>query len=273
MNLPLSNSLVPPARVPHEAEPSLVTTTLIDVIDARGSVLWANGAQAAALGYTEEALVGLPAARLYAPAAVAWLRALSAQAVDGHAELVLLRRDGSELRVLAHAPGGPDARGRVTLAKTPLGALAARIARLEAENALLRKIADTGHEAHWCIEFADPIDVSLPSDEIVFRVFSNPSYWRLCNEAMSRLYGLPHHVDLCAQSVRTYWPRSAENEAFVRRIIEADWAIDGALSVDTRHDGIPVTVENDVRADIEHGRLLRLWGSCRPLPGARLPRA
>jgi len=273
VNLPLSSSLVPPARALPDTEPSPATTTLIDVIDAHGIVLWANGAEAAALGYADGTLAGFPAARLYTPAAVEWLRALPAQAGDEPAELVLLRRDGSKLRVLAHAPGRPDARGRVTIAKSPLGALAARLARLEAENALLRKIADTGHEAHWCIEFADPIDVSLPIDEIVFRVFSNPSYWRLCNQAMSRLYGLPHHIDLCAQSVRTYWPRSAENEAFVRRIIEADWAIDGALSVDTRHDGVPVTVENDVRADIEHGRLLRLWGSCRLLPGARLPRA
>ncbi len=30
--------------------------------------------------------------------------------------------------------------------------------------------------------------------------------------------------------------------------------------------GLPVAVENDVRADIEHGRLVRLWGSCRLQP-------
>ncbi|MGE3773364.1 MAG: PAS domain-containing protein [Gammaproteobacteria bacterium] len=273
MNLPLPNSLVRPAQLPFDAEPSSATTTLIDVIDAQGVVAWANGAEAAALGYADGTLAGLPAVRFYAPAAVEWLRALSAQAADEPAEIVLLRRDGSELHVLAQALGHADARGRVTIAKSPLGALAARLRRLEAENELLRKIADTGHEAHWCIEFADPIDVGLPIDEIVFRVFSHPSYWRLCNQAMSRLYGLPHHVDLCAQSVRTYWPRSTENEAFVRRIIESGWAIDGALSVDARHDGAPVMVENDVRADIEHGRLVRLWGSCRPLGGVSAPLA
>lgn len=264
VNLPFPSTLVAAVREP--AEPTPPVGDLIDVVDARGIVTWSNEAEAVALGYAEGALSGLPAARLYAPAAVEWLRAARVRAVDAPADLALLRRDGSELRVLARALGVDDGSGAITLVKTPLGALAARLERLEAENALLRKIADTGHEAHWCIEFADPIDVALPVDEIVFRVFSHPSYWRLCNQAMSRLYGLPHHIDLCEQSVRTYWPRSAANEAFVRRIIDAHWAIDGALSIDTRHDGLPVAVENDVRADIEHGRLVRLWGSCRLQP-------
>jgi len=90
---------------------------------------------------------------------------------------------------------------------------------------------------------------------------------------MSRLYGLPHHLDMSAQPVRTYWPRSPENEAFVRQIIAAGYSIDGALSVDTRHDGQRIRVENDVRADVEDGFLVRLWGNCRPLDApSGLPR-
>lgn len=266
MNLPFPAPATSAFRRAPERDPAHAATELIDVVDARGTVVWANGAQSAALGYDDGALIGMPAERLYLPAGLEWLRAVHAgQAQDLPCELQLRRRDGELLRVLAWPLGAPDGGGRLTLAKRSLGALAARLERLEAENALLRKIADTGNEAHWCIEFADPIDVTLPVDEIVFRVFSNPSYWRLCNQAMSRLYGLPHHVDLCEQSVRLYWPRSAANEAFVRRIIESDYAIDGALSADTRHDGQPMTVENDVRADIEHGHLVRLWGNCRPL--------
>ncbi|MCC6706995.1 MAG: hypothetical protein IT492_05445 [Gammaproteobacteria bacterium] len=246
------------------AEPSPLGQDLVDVIDANDVLVWMNGAQAAALGYDERALLGAPANRIYTPSALAWVQALRAGQVDDlPTDLHLRRRDGEPLRVLARSVGPVDQAGRLTLQKMPLGALGARLARLEAENALLRKIADTGHEAHWCIEFAVPIDIALPIDEVVFRVFSNPSYWRLCNQAMSRLYGLPHHIDLCEQSVRLYWPRSAANEAFVRQVVAAGYAIDGALSVDTRHDGAAVVVENDVRADIENGYLLRLWGSCR----------
>ena len=121
-----------------QAGPAPETSELIDVVDAHGTVVWANGARSAALGYADGALSGVPARPL----------------------------------------GAADRAGRITLAKLPL---AARFERLEAENALLRKIDDTGNETHWRIEFADPIDVALPVDEIVFHVFSNPSYWRLCN--------------------------------------------------------------------------------------------
>ena len=266
--------MTPPAfadlMLPQDAgsDVTMPTPSLLDVIDAEGIIVWSNQAETVALGGTEGCLVGQPASSIYADEAVAWiLRVL--RGLQGNpppaAELALKRADGSELRVLARATLGYCGELRVTLDKTPLGALGARVARLEAENRLLRQIADTGKEAHWCIEFADPIDIGLAEDEIVFRVFSHASYWRLCNQAMSRLYGLPHQLDLCEQSVRLYWPRSPANETFVRRIVRAGYAIDGALSVDYRHDGTELRVENDVRADIEGGLLRRLWGSCRPL--------
>ena len=79
-------------------------------------------------------------------------------------------------------------------------------------------------------------------------------------------------VDFNQQPVRLYWPRSPANEAFVRRLIEAGFSVDCALSVDRRHDGSPAYVENDVRATIINGQLLQgpngisgEWGH-NPLP-------
>lgn len=259
------------------AELALPAGDLLDLIDAEGLLVWANGAQLGALGYADDALNGRPLEQIYTPASAAWVRAQLARPVVAApapaAELCLRGRDGRELRVLASALPRRGTRADLTLSKRPLGDLAERLARLEADNRLLKQIADAGNEAHWCIEFASPVDLSLPLDDIVSQVFSHPSYWRLCNLAMSRLYGLPHHLDMSAQPVRTYWPRSPENEAFVRQIIAAGYSIDGALSVDTRHDGQRIRVENDVRADVEDGFLVRLWGNCRPLDApSGLPR-
>lgn len=276
MNLPFPPLLSGARDAPPDVDLAPPTVDLVDVIDADGCIAWSNEAQTAALGFTDGALAGLGIDAVYERAAVDWIRAASrlAQPMGAASELVMLRRDGARLRTLGRVLAPPAADGSITLLKTPLGALAARLDRLEAENRLLRQIADTGNEAHWCIEFADPIDIGLPEDEIVFRIFTHPSYWRLCNQAMSRLYGLPHHVDLSEQSVRLYWPRSAPNEAFVRQIIASGYCIDGAVSVDHRHDGTLLKVENDVRADIEHGCLVRLWGNCRapgPLGGDGAP--
>jgi PAS domain-containing protein len=270
-------SQVLPQLASAPAELALPAGDLIDLIDAEGLLVWANGAQLAALGYADDALGGQPLEQIYTPNSAAWVRAQLQRpvvaALPPATELCLRGRDGRELRVLASALPRREAGADLTLSKRPLGDLAERLARLEADNRLLKQIADAGNEAHWCIEFASPVDLSLPLDDIVSRVFSHPSYWRLCNLAMSRLYGLPHHLDMSAQSVRTYWPRSPENEAFVRQIIAAGYSIDGALSVDTRHDGQRIRVENDVRADVEDGFLVRLWGNCRLLDApSGLPR-
>ena len=273
MSLP--HGVLAPALPSTADEPALCPPVLdlIDLIGADGTLRWANGVQAQALGFDEAGLVGLPLEAVYAPTSAAWVREQIAhpRRTTLPTELTLRCRDDRELRVLATRLPPSDAVAGLTLRKRPLGTLSTRLSRLESENRLLRRIADAGSEAHWCIEFALPIDTRLPVDDIVDRVFSHPSYWRLCNQAMSRLYGLPHHLDLCDQGVRTYWPRSPENEAFVRQIIAAGYSIDGALSLDTRHDGRRIRVENDVRADLEDGQLVRLWGNCRPLdalPGA-----
>lgn len=80
---------------------------------------------------------------------------------------------------------------------------------------------------------------------------------------MAHLYDLPDGELIRAQDVRLYWPRSAENEEFVGQIVDSGYFIDAAISYDKRHDGSTVYCENDVRADIEDGFLLRLWGNCR----------
>jgi PAS domain-containing protein len=117
--------------------------------------------------------------------------------------------------------------------------------------------------AYWCIEFAEAVDITVSIDEVVRQVFENRSYWRMCNRAMADVYEMPSDFDFGQQPVRLYWPRSPANEEFVRRLVLTDFCVDGALSVDRRHDGSPAYVENDVRACIENGRLLRMWGSIR----------
>jgi hypothetical protein len=245
-----------PAREPAEE-----VRELIDVVSPDGRVRWMNDCQRAALGYAEGALDGAAIETLYAPESAAWVRAALLAAAPRAGELTMLRRDGRGLRLLAESR--PSGDGRLTIFKQPLGTVAARLEQLETENRLLRRIADAGNEAHWCIEFEEPIELALPIDEIVHRVFTAPSFWRFVNQAMSRQYGLPRDVDMRGQSVRLYWPRSPENEAFVRHIIAADYCVDGLRSLDRQHDGTVIEVENDVRADIEDGWLRRLWGKCR----------
>ena len=128
---------------------------------------------------------------------------------------------------------------------------------------VLRGILEASRDACWCIEYEEPVDLTAPEAEVLRQFFENVSFWRLCNEAMARLYKLPAGLDFNEQSVRFHFPRSMANEEFVRQLMAADFNLDNAPSVDTRHDGTTMHAENDVRADIREGRLHRMWGLVR----------
>ena len=141
--------------------------------------------------------------------------------------------------------------------------------RLRRENEMLRSFVGTSNDALWCIEFAEPVNLTAPEAEIIRQVFENECFWRLCNDAMARLYKLPEGLDFNAQNVRFVFPRNPENEAFVRELIASEFNVDGALSLDASYDGTMAYMENDVRAHIEDGFLHRMWGAVRDISGQK----
>ena len=134
---------------------------------------------------------------------------------------------------------------------------------LRLENEVLRSFVDTSRDALFCIEFLEPVDLTAPEPEIIRQVFENECVWRLCNSAMASLYKLPKDRDFNAQNVRFVFPRNPENERFVRELIEADFDLDGALSLDQDYEGRKVYMENDVRGQISEGMLQRMMGTVR----------
>jgi PAS domain S-box-containing protein len=185
--------------------------------------------------------------------------------------LTFLRRDGSTLAVsglvdkLAARNGAPLLRVVALHESGPENWLDELVRSEE----VLRRFVQTATEAMWCIEFTEPVDLTLGEHEIVRQVFENDCHWLMCNEAMARLYDLPEGLDFNKQPVRSYFPRTPENEAFVRQIIESNFSVDHAQSIDSRHDGSTIYVENAVRCHIEGGRLLSMGGTVRDITDYR----
>src|SRR5439155_4366405 len=119
------------------------------------------------------------------------------------------------------------------------------------------------------IEYTEPVDVTQPEAEIVRQVFENDCHWSMCNRAMAHLYNLPDDLDFNRQPVSTYFRRSPENEAFVRQLIAENFQVDAAPAIDVRHDGTLAHVENSVRAHIESGLMVRMWGTVRDMTRLR----
>ncbi|MGN8154889.1 PAS domain-containing protein [Agrobacterium sp. 22094] len=130
---------------------------------------------------------------------------------------------------------------------------------------ILSQMIGAATEACWCIEFLEPVDTSLAEEEIVDRVFANQSRWRACNEAMARLYRVPEGLDFNTQPVSRYFPTTDVNRQMVRDLVRANYRLDHAVAVDRRHDGSEMLVENDFRAAIKDGFLIRLWGTTRDI--------
>ena len=134
---------------------------------------------------------------------------------------------------------------------------------------VLSGFVQNSSEAMWCIEYSEPVDITLSEREIVRQVFENDCHWLLCNQALSRLYGLPAGLDVNSQPVSLYFPRIPENEEFIIRIIRSDFAIDKVPSTDFRHDGSALYMENKVRCSILNDQLFRIWGTLRDVTDIR----
>ena len=248
---------------------------MCDVITGDGRLVAANRRQTDELGYEMGALDGRPLGEVYAADAA---DVLSRQLEDAAAgdlgadegvQLQLRRKNRELIDVFANIARDRDdaAEPLLRIAKMRPNEETLRAHQTVRENAVLRGIVGTARDACWCIEFAEPVDLGAPEADVLRQFFENVSYWRLCNEAMAKLYKLPADLNFNEQSVRFYFPHNPANEEFVRNLIAADFNLDDALSIDQRHDGTAMYVENDVRAQIRDGWLYRLWGTARDVSG------
>lgn len=239
------------------------------VISPEGTILHCNGVLARHLGRTEAELTAEPIYSIFAEPSASRLLYLLGEETDGRQRgpLLLSLRcpDGNEAEVEMIADWVlVDGQGpclRLTGLET--GALRRRLRELERSDEMLRGLIESITEPIWCIEYAEPVDVTVSDREIIRQIFENECYWSMCNDAMARLYDLPEDLDFNRQPVALYFPRSPENEAFVQSILDAGFRIDNALSVDHRHDGTPFYVENSVHCHVEDGQLFRMWGTLR----------
>ncbi|PWE53200.1 hypothetical protein DEM27_26390 [Metarhizobium album] len=242
---------------------------LVDWIDETGSIVAINDFEASELGISAHEKVGLE--RIYSSSSAQALRAIAsgAQTADPAFPVWVNSRNYSEIPMVATIIRD-GARG-LAVVKQPLPAEVLGIGPELVERVeILSQMIGAATEACWCIEFLEPVDISLSEEEIVERVFTNESRWRACNEAMARLYRVPEGLDFNMQPVSRYFPNTEVNRKMVRDLVRANYRLDHAAAVDRRHDGSEMLVENDFRAAIQNGLLVRLWGTTRDIGPSRI---
>jgi len=248
-------------------DPRPEITEMTDLLSWDGRIVHACEAQETRLGLAPGAAAGQPWSLIYPLAAREQIDQLFAQTDAGPHVLKLdLRQPGGGLlettaivTLTADAKGGPCLR----TVKWPCAGALKDLARLSEENEVRASILEASNDAGWCMEWKEPVDLSAPEQEIIRQVFENGPRWRFCNAAMARLYRTPEGEDFNARPVHEIFPRSRENEEFVRELVRADFDVNGSPSRDLRYDGVFIEVENDVRGYIRGNLLYRMWGTVR----------
>ncbi len=239
-------------------------TLMIDWIDGEGHISAINEFEARELGI--EASGSLALERVYSSTSAQLLKAIARgeQAADASFPVWVNSPRYSEIPMVASvvrdAPRGL-AVVKQSLSPDVLGIGPELVERVE----ILSQMIGAATEACWCIEFLEPVDTSLAEEEIIGRIFSSQSRWRACNEAMARLYRVPDGLDFNTQAVSRYFPDTDINRQMIRDLVRSNYRLDHAAAVDRRHDGSEMMVENDFRAAIKDGLLIRLWGTTRDI--------
>lgn len=241
-------------------------TLMVDWIDRHGQLSAVSEFEARELGIEPRDVANLALERIYSSASANLLRSIARgeQTADEPIPVWINSPSYSEVPMLATVVRDGD-RGlavvKQVLSPGVLGIGPELVERVE----ILSQMIGAATEACWCIEFLEPVDTSLAEEEIVDRIFSNQSRWRACNEAMARLYRVPEGLDFNTQPVARYFPDTEVNRQMVRDLVRANYRLDHAVAVDRRHDGSEMLVENDFRAAVKDGLLIRLWGTTRDI--------
>ncbi|ATN36769.1 hypothetical protein ACO34A_23560 (plasmid) [Rhizobium sp. ACO-34A] len=239
-------------------------TLMIDWIDGDGHISAINDFEARELGI--EATGNLTLERVYSSTSAQLLRAIARgeQTAEASFPVWVNSPRYSEIPMVASAVR--DASRGLAVIKQVLSPSVLDISPELVERVeILSQMIGAATEACWCIDFLEPVDISLAEEEIVGRIFSNQSRWRACNEAMARLYRVPEGLDFNTQPVSRYFPDTDINRQMIRDLVRSNYRLDHATAVDRRHDGSEMIVENDFRAAIKDGLLIRLWGTTRDI--------
>ncbi len=133
----------------------------------------------------------------------------------------------------------------------------------DVDKRILAGVLAASSDACWCMEFGIPVDLTAPDHEVVRQVFENDPFWRFSNPAMAQLYLLSSGQTFADRPVREIFPRNRQNEELVLNLLANGFEVDAAPALDRRYDGVEIYVENDIRAHVEEGHLLRMFGIVR----------
>jgi PAS domain S-box-containing protein len=146
---------------------------------------------------------------------------------------------------------------------------AARAQALERSEERYRSFIQRSSEGIWRIEVATPVPVDLPEDEQIAR-FYRDAILAECNDAMARMYGFREARELTGKRLEELLvPQDPANREYLLAFIRSGYRLIDGESHERGRQGEDKYFLNNLVGTIEHGCVVRAWGTQRDVSASR----
>ncbi len=141
--------------------------------------------------------------------------------------------------------------------------------RLAETDARYRGYVASSVEAIWRFEIDPPVDVTLPAAAQVEAMFRDARLAE-CNDVLARMYGYERATDIVGARVTDMMPATeARNVEYLMAFAESGYRLADVASVEHDREGRERHFINSLVGVVEHGHLVRAWGTQRDVSERR----
>jgi len=145
-----------------------------------------------------------------------------------------------------------------------LAVVAMDVTDLRRTEARFRSLIEQTTDAVFCYGFDPPIPVELPVEEQVRRIYGGVLLE--CNAVCARSYGAQRPADVIGKKLTELFGTAPGSlDRLFLSVIEGGYRIVDGEGVEKLPDGSERHFLNNAQGVVEHGRLLRIWGTFRDI--------
>jgi PAS domain S-box-containing protein len=195
-----------------------------------------------------------------------WIQTYGQVALTGQPQRLSLRSEamGRWFDLYATPIGEPSQR-QVAVLFQDVTEDARREQRLRESEERYRAFVANSTEGIWRMEFVPPVDTTLPQ-EVQVEALLRSGRFAECNEVFARMYGLGSPAEVIGRGLDMMMDAShPQVREYLLALVGSGYRAADVESLEHDRQGRPLWFSNSLSGVVEHGRLVRAWGTQRDI--------